>query len=191
MPMSLVALPHSTGNTVPDAMPVGERVRELGGVDLLVGEVALHEVVVADDDALDERVVHRVLLGLHLGGDRALGALRRAVGVGARRCRSSRSMTPRKLGLLADRQLRAARRRRRTWSFSWSSVRANDARSRSSLFTKIARGSPSSLGHAPRDLGLHLDALDRGHDEQREVGGLAARRRRRRRSRRSRACRAR
>ena len=28
------------------------------------------------------------------------------------------------------------------------------------------------LGELPRDLGLHLDALDRGHDEQREVGGL-------------------
>ncbi len=28
------------------------------------------------------------------------------------------------------------------------------------------------LGELPRDLGLHLDAFDRGHDEQREVGGL-------------------
>ena len=45
------------------AMPVGERVRELLDLDLLVAEVALHEVVVADDDAFDERVVHRVLLG--------------------------------------------------------------------------------------------------------------------------------
>ena len=57
-------------------------------------------------------------------------------------------------------------------SFSWSSVRENDARSRSSLLTKIARGMPRCFGELPRDLGLHLDALDRGHDEQREVGGL-------------------
>ena len=28
------------------------------------------------------------------------------------------------------------------------------------------------LGELPRDLGLHLDAFDRGDDEQREVGGL-------------------
>ena len=70
-------------------------------------------------------------------------------------------------------------------SFSWSSVRSNDARSRSSLLTKIARGMPRCLGELPRDLGLHLDALDRRHDEQREVGGLERGARRRRRSRRS------
>ena len=64
MPMSFVALPHSTGNTVAVAMPAASALAELGGVDLLVAEVALHEVVVADDDALDERVVHRVLLRL-------------------------------------------------------------------------------------------------------------------------------
>ena len=56
----------------------GECARELGDVDLLVAEVALHEIVVADDDALHERVVHRVLLGLHLVGHRAFGTLRRA-----------------------------------------------------------------------------------------------------------------
>ena len=53
---------------------VGERARELGDLDLLVAEVALHQVVVADDDALDERVVDRVLLRLHLGRDLAFGA---------------------------------------------------------------------------------------------------------------------
>ena len=46
-----------------------ECTRELVGGDGLVGEVALHEVVVGDDDALDERVVHGVLLGLHLRRD--------------------------------------------------------------------------------------------------------------------------
>ena len=58
------------------------------------------------------------------------------------------------------------------FAFSSSSVRENDARSRSSLFTKIARGQAALFGQLPRDLGLHLDALDRRHDEQREVGGL-------------------
>ena len=56
-------------------------------------------------------------------------------------------------------------------SLSWSRVRANDARSRSSLLTKIAAREPELVGHAPHDLGLHLDALDRGHHEHREVGG--------------------
>ena len=30
---------------------------------------------------------------------------------------------------------------------------------------------PELVGHAPHDLGLHLDALDRRHHEHREVGG--------------------
>ena len=71
--MSFVALPHSTGNTVAARDARRERLGELADLDLLVAEVALHEIVVADDDALDERVVHRVLLRLHLGGNRALG----------------------------------------------------------------------------------------------------------------------
>ena len=53
---------------------VGERVRELVDLDLLVAEVALHQLVVADDDAFDERVVDLVLLRLHLGRHRTLGA---------------------------------------------------------------------------------------------------------------------
>ena len=54
---------------------LGQRVLELLDLDLLVLEVALHEVVVGDDDALDQRVVDGVLLRRHLVGDRALGAL--------------------------------------------------------------------------------------------------------------------
>ena len=54
-----------------------ERGGELRRVDRLVVEVALHEIVVADDDAFDERVVHRVLFVLHLGGQRAFGSRRR------------------------------------------------------------------------------------------------------------------
>ena len=55
-------------------MPSASASRELGDLDLLVAEVALHQVVVADDDAFDERVVDLVLFGLHLGRDRAFGA---------------------------------------------------------------------------------------------------------------------
>ena len=54
----------------------GECLRKLVDLDLLVAEVALHEVVVGDDDALDERVVNLMLLGLHVGRDGALRALR-------------------------------------------------------------------------------------------------------------------
>ena len=75
-PMSCVALPHSTGNTVASSMPVASACASSFVLDRLVGEVALHEVVVGDDDALDERVVHRVLLGRHLVGDRTLACLR-------------------------------------------------------------------------------------------------------------------
>ena len=64
--------PHSTGNTVASSMPVASAVRELLRVDRLVGEVALHEVVVGDDDPFDERVVHRVLDVRELVGHRTL-----------------------------------------------------------------------------------------------------------------------
>ena len=170
MPTSFVALPHSTGNTVADATPAASARASSAMSICLVAEVALHEVVVADDDALDERVVHRVLFGLHLVGHRALGALRRAARVGD--------------GDVVQ-QIDDARERFASspigscngatpapnFAFSSSSVRENDARSRSSLFTKIAREA-ALLGELPRDLGLHLDAFDRGHDEQREVGRL-------------------
>ncbi len=71
--MSLVALPHSTGNTEPDATPSASACASSDDRDGLVGEVALHQVVVAHHDALDERVVDGVLLHLHLGRDRTLG----------------------------------------------------------------------------------------------------------------------
>ena len=39
---------------------------------------------------------------------------------------------------------------------------------------KIARDA-ALFGELPRDFGLHLDAFDCGHDEEREVGGLQRR----------------
>ena len=132
---------------------------ELGHVDRLVGEVALGEVVVGDDDALDERVVHGVLLGGHVGGDGTLVAARRAVGVGLGRV-GEQVDDATELGLRADGQLerrdagaeavlqlfeRLLERRALTIEL----VDEHDARER------------ELVGHAPRDLGLHLDALDR------------------------------
>ena len=68
-------------------------------------EVALHEIVVAHHDALDELLVHRVLGVDQVVGDRAHE--RSACAARRRRwpCRSSRSAIPAEAGLLADRQL--------------------------------------------------------------------------------------
>ena len=103
----------------PRAMPVASACASSVDVDRLVGEVALHEVVVGDDDALDERVVDRVLLGLHArrgsGPCVPVPSCRRS---SDRRCRRAGRSTPRNVGLLADRELAAARRRRRTSSLS-------------------------------------------------------------------------
>ena len=54
----------------------GQALRQLAVVDRLAAEVALHEAVVADDDALDELFVHLVLLVDELVGDGALMARR-------------------------------------------------------------------------------------------------------------------
>ena len=170
MPMSFVALPHSTGNTDARRDARGERLGELVDVDLLVAEVALHEVVVADDDAFDERVVHRVLLGLHLVGHRAFGALRRAAGVRDRDVVQQVDDT-RERRLLADRELQ-----RRDAGAELRLQLVERARERRALAVELVdedrAREAALLGELPRDLGLHLDAFDRGHDEQREVGGL-------------------
>ncbi len=148
-----------------------ERARELGDLDLLVAEVALHEVVVADDDALDERVVHRVLLGLHLVGHRALGALRRCRPCSVTATSFKQVDDAAKLGLFADRQLQ-----RRDAGAELRLQLVERARERRALAVELVHEDRARqaalLGEPPRDLGLHLDAFDRGHDEQREVGGL-------------------
>ena len=148
----------------------GERARKLGRVDLLVVEVALHEVVVADDDALDERVVYRVLLGLHVVGHRALDPLGRAGRIGdgdvvqqidhARQAR-----------FLADRQLQ--RRDARAELRLELIERARERRALAVELVHEDRARQTALfGELPRDLRLDLDALDGRHDEQCEVGGL-------------------
>ena len=64
----LVALPHRTGKTVASSMPWASASASSSVVDRLVGEVALHEIVVGDDDAFDQRVVHRVLAAARSSG---------------------------------------------------------------------------------------------------------------------------
>ena len=148
----------------------GERAGELRRVDVLVAQVALHEVVVTDDDALDERVVDRVLLGLHVVGHRALDALRRAARVvdgdvvqeidHARQAR-----------LLADRQLQRGDARAELRLQLVERPRERCALAVELVHEDRARQA-ALLGELPRDLGLDLDALDGRHDEQGEVGGL-------------------
>ena len=53
---------------------------------------------------------------------------------------------------------------------SSSRVRSKDARSRSSLLTKMSRGSSSAAAAFHMFVGLHLDALDGADDEHGQVG---------------------
>ena len=55
-------------------------------------------------------------------------------------------------------------------SRSWSRVRGNEARSRSSLLTKTMRGRPELGGRLPEPDRLHLGPGHRAHHEHREVG---------------------
>ncbi len=146
---------------------VGQRVRELRDRDGLVGEVALHEVVVAHHDALDERVVDGVLLHLHLGRDRSLGG--GAVDV-VHRVVVEQLDHPVEVGLLADGELQ-----RRDAGAELVLELVEGARERRPLAVELVHehgaGETELLGHAPHQLGLHLDAFDRRHHEHREVGG--------------------
>ena len=83
----------------------------------------------------------------------------------------SRSTTPESVGLLADRQLE--RRDARAEPRLELVERARERRALAvELVDEDHARQPALLGELPRDLGLHLDAFDRGDDEQREVGGL-------------------
>ena len=147
-----------------------ERGRELRRVDRLVVEVPLHEFVVADDDALDERVVHRVLLVLHLGRDGSDDA-GRARAVVADRVVGEELDDSGQRGLLTDRELQ--RRDARAEALLQLIERARERRALAiELVDEDRARHVARFGHLPRDLGLHLDAFDRGDDEQREVGRL-------------------
>ena len=139
-------------------------------VDLLVVEVALHEVVVADDDALDERVVDRVLLRLHLGRDRALGAVPDVPSVYVTAVVVQQVDDAR--GTSASSPIGSCKRRDAGAELVLQLVeRALERRAFAVELVDEDRARDAALlGELPRDLGLHLDAFDRRHDEQREVG---------------------
>ena len=83
----------------------------------------------------------------------------------------SSSTTPGERGLLADRELQ--RRDARAEQLLQLVERALERRALAVELVDEDRARDAALlGELPRDLGLHLDAFDRGHDEQREVGGL-------------------
>ena len=130
-------------------------------------EIALHEIVVGDDDPLDQGVVHGVLPSGHVVGDGAGRGLAPLVGDG--RVRQQVGHTPER-GLLADGQLERGHARPRRRACRSSRVRSKEARSRSSLLTKIMPGQPQVGGDLPHVGGLHLDPLDRAHHEHRQVG---------------------
>ena len=150
---------------------VGQRMGELRRGDGLVGEIALHEIVVADDDAFDERVVDRVLLHLHLGRDRPGGG--RAVHVVHRGVVEELHHAV-ELGLVADRQLE---RRDPCAKFRLQLIeRAIERRPLAvELVHEDGPGESQLLRRSPGDLRLHLDALDCRDHEHREVAGAEGR----------------
>ena len=81
----------------------------------------------------------------------------------------SRSATPRKLASSPIGSSRGATPAPKVLCRS-SRVRSKDARSRSSLLTKIRRGRPRSAATFHMMGGLHLDALDRADHEHGQVG---------------------
>ena len=72
MATSLVAEPQTTGNTDAAATPLASVSSSSLGLGRVALEVALHQLVVGHDDALDQVVVDLVLARLHLVGDLAL-----------------------------------------------------------------------------------------------------------------------
>ena len=96
----LVAEPHTTGNTWPDATPMGQRLLQLLDARDLALEVALHEIVVRHDDPLDQGVVHRMLPAGHFVGYRPRRGLAAVVGDSGVREQVGHAPEP---GLLADR----------------------------------------------------------------------------------------
>ena len=102
MATSLVAEPTTTGNTDASATPLASVCSSSSRRDLVAAEVALEQLVVGDDDALDEVVVDLVLEVGELVGH--LAVRRRAAVVEERRVGQEVGDAAER-GLLADRQL--------------------------------------------------------------------------------------
>ena len=111
----------------------------------------------------------RVLLRLHLGGHRTARSLAARVGVEHRAVVEELDHAL-EVGFLADGQLQ--RRDARAELVLQLVERARERRTLAvELVHEDRSREPQIRGHAPRGLGLHLDALDGGHHEEDEVGG--------------------
>ena len=134
-------------------------------------QVLLQQSVVADDDALDQVVVHLVLLLLHLGGDlRRVGhtAVVEVGGVGEQ----IRDAT--KLGLRADRQLQ----RRDASAEPFTQLVESSFEAGSLPVELVDEDHPRHAepgGQPPDRLGLHLHSIDRAHHEHGQVDDLQRR----------------
>jgi hypothetical protein len=148
--------------------PQGEGVLQLLDGGLLALEVPLEEGIVGHHDALDHLVVDLVLEVLELGGDLLgvggavlvdLGGVGEDVGHAPER------------GLRPDGQLQ-----RRDVGAEALADLLEGALEAGPLPVELVHedqvGHAELLGQAPDGLGLDLDAVDRAHHEQRQVGGL-------------------
>ena len=114
--------------------------------------------------------MHRVLLGFHRVGHGTFAAARRTSRVGD--CDVVQQLDDaRQVGLFTDRQLQGGHA-----GAELGLEVVDRALVRRPLAVELVHedrpGNAALLGEPPRDLRLHLDTLDGGDDEQREVGGL-------------------
>ena len=160
---------HDRARTAPSASPACTPCDDLLGGELALLEVLLEQRVVGLGDGLHQLLAER------------LGLAPRCPPATRPRCRSGRRRT--------GSALRTAGRRRprkscsspigswigATWvpnaCTSSSSVRSNEARSRSSLLIDDGAGQARLGGQLPDDLGLDLDAVDGRDHEQARVRG--------------------
>ena len=121
----------------------------------------------------DERVVDRVLLGLHVGGHRSLRALGRGTVVHHRGV-GQQIDDAAEVSLLSDRELE--RSDAGAEAVLELVERALERRALPvELVDEDHARDAALLGHLPGDLGLHLDALDRRDDAHHEVDGAQRR----------------
>ncbi len=147
--------------------PSGEGPLELLGRGRVAVEVAGHELVVRDDDALDEVVVDPVLPGRHVLGDGYLGRLAPLID---RRRVGEEVDHPSEVRLGADRQLE--RGDAAAEGFSQVVKRPLEVGPLPvELVDEHDAGPPQPLGQAPEVARLDLDALHGAHHHDRDVGG--------------------
>ena len=197
-PDSRQARTAQDGEDIARGDAAGQALRQLAVVDRLAAEVALHEAVVADDDALDELFVHLVLLVDQLVGDGALVARRRDGPVDGRVRRrgvvvggrvAQQVDDPVEVGFGPDGQFH----RRHPGSEAGADVGQGAIEVRPLAIQLVDDDHPGQAEPgrgAPGVFGLGLDAVGGADDHDGQVGAGQSASAFRRRSPRSRACRA-